>query len=319
MKFHAQSPVFIVGVGRSGTSLVQSILASHSELAFPRETSFFRRFVVNRKLQQVYEKQGIESVKKILLNDRYLRRVELDVDLLMDGLTAYECKNIDAALYERILSCTARQEGKARYGDKDPNVIEYIHDLVSLWPRAKILHVVRDPRDVLASKKMAKWSRNRPSFLHIFANRIQWNAGRRSGLCLSSDNYYELVYENLLKSPHEELISLCNWLDIDYESNMMNFSDAAKKLVSDEERSWKEETMGPLLQDNCGKWVSQLKPWEIALTELACADMMRTYDYPKSQHLRTISLAVRLACHLSNIAMRVGEGLYIRLGVFRHG
>ena len=75
----------------------------------------------------------------------------------------------------------AEARGKPRVGDKDPRCIEFLPLLARHWPAAHVVHVIRDPRAVLASKKKAAWSRHRSVVTHVFANRVQLRAGRCDG------------------------------------------------------------------------------------------------------------------------------------------
>ena len=74
---------------------------------------------------------------------------------------------------------------------------------------------------------------------------------------------------------------------------MLSFNDAARKLVSDSEMSWKKETLGPLLKNNLGKWKSRLSYREIRLTELCCCEAMVAGNYDldnRKHHLKLTEL-----------------------------
>jgi len=66
--------IFIIGLGRSGTSLLQSILNAHSEIAFLPETHFLRKYVFPGKLKN---KSDVE-IKTILKNDEHYKRAGID-------------------------------------------------------------------------------------------------------------------------------------------------------------------------------------------------------------------------------------------------
>ena len=276
---HFEGPLIVVGIGRSGTSLVQSMLASHSKISFPPETAFFRRYVATGKLADAYTMSGKNGLKRLLRNDEGLIRTKLDIDRLVDDVLGNNKPHLGAALYYQILSAYATRASKPIVGDKDPKLIEHLKSLHRYWPNAKILHIFRDPRDVLASKKRAAWSRNRHPFGHILANNIQWRLGRKYGPNLFGKNYRLLQYERLLSAPKQELNAVCNWLGVNFEETMMSPGEAAKQLVTEEELQWKKETLGPLLTKNTGKWANELSPIETALVEKANNDVMNAGHY----------------------------------------
>lgn len=265
------APVFVVGVGRSGTSLVQSMLAAHSQLAFPPETQFVRRYVGRGRLARYHARGGVAALRAVLEADERVRRLELDLD---EVLARYRrgAPFSEADLYETLLASYARILGKPRVGDKDPRCVEFLPLLARHWPSAHVVHVIRDPRDVLASRKKAAWSRRRSPVVHVFVNRVQLHAGRRAGPLLYGPRYHEVVYETLLADPETILRSLAERIEVPYEEAMLQFGDAAKLLVSDNELAWKRETLGPLLSTNSGKWRRELMDWEAALAERVCPE-----------------------------------------------
>lgn len=289
-------PVFIVGVGRSGTSLVQSMLAAHSLLALPPETGFIRRFVIRGELKRVAEAEGRDAVAKRLESDDRFQRLGIDAGELVEG-TVRNGHLTDANLYRQMLRLYARKQDKPRYGDKDPRLIEHLEPLSRMFPEAWVVHVVRDPRDVLLSKKKAAWSHARPVLRHVFAHRVQFKMGRRNGPRFFGERYVEVQYEQLLSQPRQTLRALCSSLSLSFEAQMLDFHGAAANLVSPAELAWKSETLGPLLTQNAGKWRDGLSAWEAIVTERVCIDAMATGGYEPG------------AAPLSNFAARISVGL----------
>ena len=304
--------VFIVGVGRSGTSLLQSMFAAHPQVNSLPEFSFLRRFVVPRLLQSEFKKaggkadgektdsekadsekadsekadsetaegektEGEKAVQKLLQDDKFLARLELDYSRIIPS-DIQNVSNLDAEVYKNILSICFDEEYQWTV-EKDPRLVEYLLLISTLFPQAKVLHIVRDPRDVLVSKKSAKWSRSGHVWKHVFANRVQLALGRANGPALFGSSYQEILYEELILAAEAVLQRLCENINLPYYSQMLSFGDAAKKLVSESEYSWKKETLGPLLKNNKQKWKLKLTPREIRLTELCCAEAMLTGNY----------------------------------------
>ena len=58
LKSENPKKIFIVGVGRSGTSLLQSMFASHPEVKFIPETAFIRRYVLNGELEYQFKSEN---------------------------------------------------------------------------------------------------------------------------------------------------------------------------------------------------------------------------------------------------------------------
>jgi len=274
-----QSFVYIVGVGRSGTSLLQSMFAAHEQVSCLPETSFIRRYVATGKLNNLYETNGLEAVIDQLKHDPYFERTGLVAETLITEALNQKIP-LDAALYRCVQNAFFTKD-KHVLVDKDPRLIEYLPLIRLVANKTHIIHIIRDPRDVLASKKKAGWSKSGHVWKHVFANRVQIKLGRYFGPKLFSDNYHEVIYEELIAEPDRALSALCRDIGLNYSDKMLSFGEAAKKLVSKTEESWKKETFGPLLQNNKGKWKNSLSNNEIRLLELCCNDAMLTGHYAK--------------------------------------
>ena len=282
------STVFILGVGRSGTSLIQSMLAAHPQISCLPETAFIRRMVFPGYLQSIFQKHGEMAASRALAQDEYFARTGLDASKVV-AQAARRVGLLDAAVYREMLALYAVKD-KEWVGDKDPRTVEFLPLLTSFFSDAHVIHVFRDPRDVLASKKKAAWSKKGHVWKHVFANRVQFNIGSKFGPKLFGTRYHEICYEELLAAPEKVLTGLCRELGLEYDDGMLSFGDAARKLVADSEKSWKKETFGPLLTDNQKKWKAQLIPKEIVLTELCCGEALARGGYEKGRQRQRLSL-----------------------------
>ena len=269
--------LFVVGVGRSGTSLLQSMFASNSAVCYLPETSFVRRYLASGLLTKSFAKGGLSAVSKQLRNDALLARLDANLD---EVLSASENKTgfSVSALYFQLTEAACGSQAEW-IGDKDPRLIEFLPLVSTLATEGVIINVIRDPRDILLSKKRAAWSKNGHVWKHIFANRVQLKLGLEQGPPHFGKNYHEVIYEELIADPETVLTQLCRGIGLKFDAAMLQFGDAAKKLVSDDELSWKKETFGPLLTDNKEMWRSGLSLREIALTELCCRQAFKLANY----------------------------------------
>lgn len=301
---NSPSAIIVVGVGRSGTSLLQSMLAAHSKFAFPPETGFLRRYGATARLTEYAKGRSDSEIVAMLDRDDRLRRLPVScTDLLKWARTTGELTDI--SFYQAILAASVDRQGGEIPGDKDPRLIEHLVLLKLAFPGAFVIQIIRDPRDVLVSKKKADWSRKRHIIRHVLAHRVQFTMGRRDGRRLFASAYHEIVYETLLADPENVLRELCVKLGAQYEQGMMEYPRAAEALVSPEEMSWKKETIGPLLRENRGKWRRELSAVEIALVELACGDALSAASCESSGAWNGLSLRdrARVVAMLSTVVL----------------
>lgn len=314
-----RGPLLVCGVGRSGTSLVQAMLDSHPAIGFCPETHFFRHYLVPRFRRWRLERQSPASLERRFADDRYLGRQSVAPDELVAMAGSRDDGTDLTRTYWNMLCRECGGGNKSVIGDKDPRSIEYLSAYWRQFPDAFVLHVVRDPRDVLVSKKQARWSKGRPPLLHIFINAVQLELGRKAGEPgREAGRYRELVYEQLLQAPEAEMRGLCQWLGLAYDPAMLDFAESARQLVTDEEMSWKKETLGPLLERNVGKWRQMLSAREVALTELVCTQAFTAGGYERSGALYEMASTQRLVVRFQALVMRALKPVYrfvrLRLG-----
>ena len=238
--------IFILGVGRSGTSLLQSILNSHSKICFLPETKFLRSYVLKKNFK--ITKSNYKRITNQFKSDKRLKRLKIDLDEpLQINNTMYD-------IYQYILETKLTNQNKSNIGDKDPKLIEKINRLHHFFPNSKIIHIIRDPRDVVLSRTKAKWSQKYPFYFHAIIYYMQLSLGIKSGRNKYKENYIEVLYENLIKNPDYELLRVMKFLNLDFEKSMLNFKDSSKELVSEDELEWKKETFLPIKKNNFNKW-----------------------------------------------------------------
>jgi hypothetical protein len=273
-------PVLVCGVGRSGTSLLHSMLNAHPALAFPPETHFFRRYVVPRRTRARLESGAVEAFADVLSADHDFLRAGVTPSAALEG-------ERDGALdlarvFRRILGNNAARQGKHRVGDKDPRNIDHLATLAVTFPHGYLLHVIRDPREVLLSRIRAAWSSGRPWWQHALLVEDQLRRGRALGVRLFGARYMEVHYEALVAAPEATLRAIARQVGIEYSAAMLEFRASAASLVHPRESSWKRETLGPLLADNIAKWRSGLAPSQIQFVERVSREAFDRAGYERS-------------------------------------
>ena len=138
------APVFIVGCPRSGTTLLRNLLSSHPHLAFRGESHFIPSFLGRHG--DPPDERAARKLATEILNLRWVRDWGLE---LVPGDFAAE--RSFSAIVARLYAEVVRVEGKRRWGDKTPQYVLEIPLLFRLFPDARVLHIIRDGRDVALS------------------------------------------------------------------------------------------------------------------------------------------------------------------------
>ncbi|MDC0311402.1 sulfotransferase [bacterium] len=278
--------VFVVGVGRSGTSLTQLLLASHPDITFLPEINFIRRFAGKNLLTKGCVKDK-EQLIRLLLEDEKVQR--LPFCYRQEIAESIRSDNPEKVFLNSILN--NEQFSKSNYiGIKDARLIEHGTTLLNTFKNARIVHVYRDPRDVLASKKKAAWSRDNSLWRNLASGRIQLDAISKTRNSDFSHRLFDIKYEDLLMAPEANLRKLCSFLQIEYTSEMLDFHHNTSGLVFQDEMQYKKNLLNPLMKNNAGKWKSQLTDFEIIAVEALFAKELTRFDYQLADFKSPLSL-----------------------------
>jgi hypothetical protein len=235
--------VFIVGCSRSGTTLLQTLLASHENtITFP-ETQFFPSILRGRiPYRQALAHLGIATGKEVDYLKDMLRQFDREdlIPLLPDQSWRIE-RNIDA--YVSLLDFMAAEQGKPIWIEKTPLNILWIDMIEEYVPASIIVHMIRDGRDVIAS--IVDRQRKNPDYFDgqdIEYGIKLWNQ------CLAEtdkhivkDNHLLVSYDGITKNPIRETNKIGLEIGLEYNEAMIeNRGRAADRAILDSE-SWKSD------------------------------------------------------------------------------
>lgn len=267
-------PVFIVGSPRSGTTFLRHVLDRHPSLSVCGETRFFAEVYKRRRLfGDLANPANRRRLVEQYLSTARIRRIGMDLDALKEKLlreaTSYR------ELFTGILEYYAESQGKKRMGEKTPHHAFHAKTLCQWYPGAAIIHLVRDPRDVVASLQRMPWAPD-----SIVSNASMWLLFDRAARRLQNYAGYLLVrYETLVTQPEHELARICAHVGEDYAPGMLLATGPA---------SVPRLAAGPLTTERLNKWKEQLTAEEVSLVEWIDGRDMQMYGY--SRNARSISL-----------------------------
>ena len=233
--------IFIVGNSRSGTTMLGRVLARNSRIHTFGELHFFEHQVDGATVRDrpVWpEDQAIVLVERLLTSarDGFFAPVTSG-RYLSDAraiLSRVECMD-PVAIYAAFLQFETERHGKCIPCEQTPRYLFFAEDILEAFPNARIINMVRDPRDVLISQK-GKWKRrflgggNIPvrEAVRAWANyhplliaRL-WVSCVRHGIHLGADARVKTIrFEDLLQNPETVIRDLSQFVDVPFELEML--------------------------------------------------------------------------------------------------
>lgn len=248
---------FLVGCPRSGTTLLQSMIASHSQVVSFPETHFFSKTLpINPMLRRL----KLYGPKSRAIVEQFLDRNDYETLNPFEGIPPYKFftrQHWCEKLLEILDLMTAYEAPKNStdtpvWGlEKTPRHLHYISSIEQSQSPNKFLHILRKGEDVVASLHLA--TKRYPEQWHgersIKKCIDWWNKSIRASLKYRErPNHFFVVYEQLIEDPETVLRTICAFLELDYEQKVLtNFHRTAESLKQEEEK-WKNQNTSESLR-----------------------------------------------------------------------
>jgi hypothetical protein len=229
---------FIVGVARSGTTLLRLMLDAHPELTIPPETHFIPKVV------KACEEPGDarRRVFELLTTHRRWPDFQLDAAELRRRLDGVEPFGAGGAL-RAFYGLYAERQGKPRWGDKSPSYVRRMRRVASALPEAHFVHLVRDGRDVALSQVEADFG---PDEVTGAAEDWVNGIGKARRQARRLRHYMELRYEDLVEDPEPALRRVCEFVELPWDAAMLAYHEGAAERMAEVTRDF-ERGGGPAI------------------------------------------------------------------------
>ncbi|MEC4986622.1 MAG: sulfotransferase [Oscillatoria sp. PMC 1068.18] len=256
MNTKSKKRIFLVGCPRSGTTLLQSLLAAHSQITSFPESKFF--VALNPIYEPKRKRFGLASRNAKPQLKKFLQ--EINCEEMFQLLPKYA---IFASQYVKVFlevldNLTAKQ-GKSIWLEKSPPHLLHIDYIEKLIPEAKFIHILRNGSDVVASlydvthryNSNSAWGRpyELDECIEGWIRDVQISLNQRD-----KSNHFLVKYEQLVADPHAVLKPLCEFIGVQFEEKMLtDYRQAATKVISDRE-TWKAGASQKIQNANATKF-----------------------------------------------------------------
>ena len=287
---------FVVGVARSGTTMLRLMLDAHPQLAIPPETHFLPKLL---KLCDLLAAEGAEEAE---VRRRALELVtghprwqdfglaERDLERHFEAARPFDGPAAARAFY----AAYAELQGKPRWGDKTPSYTWKMPRLQKRLPEAHFIHLIRDGRDVALSLTQVSWGA--PSVTEAAQKWVEeLGRARRRARRLARGTYLELRYEDLVADPEPGLRKAVELVDLPWDDAMLEYHRKAdermqevvrdlrpgwKGLITAEERMKQHELVSkPPSSERVGRWRREMEPADREAFESVAGPMLADLGY----------------------------------------
>lgn len=274
----ANSPVFVVGSARSGTTLLYHILLSSK--VFPLYHAESKILVGGRKYGNIASEKARREFLKDFTQSIQFKRSGIEPYQFTE-IVNHRCWNYYDVL-KFFMDSMAIAQGKKRWAEKTPGHIHYMNEIAERFPSALFIHIIRDGRDVALSCRKLGWGPVAVSspLVNILLNAAAWNKnvsrGRKAGALLGKDRYLEIFYESLVKNPQEQIRLIEKFIGISISSGI----EANEQIGSlRKANSAFQDKISGLSDAPVARWRSNLNHEEIGGIKWLIGDSLEQLGY----------------------------------------
>jgi len=276
------SMAFIVSRGRSGSTLIQSILDAHPNICAPIEAKFVLHLATRyRKTTNWSSKVIARFIDDLYTNRKFRLFWEVSKDELTTLFDRYEIASFSDACKVVYLSHHSMFDKKAicLIVDKNPLYSIFIPPILAVFPEAKFVHLIRDARAATYSHLASLRQKNIPQLAQEWRILNKAIEGQKEiGL-----DCYTLHYENLVHSPTVEFEQLFKFLDIPFTSDLLEAHKTIKEKISNNKYLALKHHQGigqAINMDQVNSWKTELSERNIELINSICRELLMEYNYP---------------------------------------
>ncbi len=272
-------PIFVVGVPRSGTTLLAAMLGAHARIICGPETHFFSDLLPAVVRQIRRRSNWPAAALDYLYSIRHVgESIPANYGLGRDELAGELARRKPSvpSVLTAMLDLYMRRNGKQRWVEKTPDHLPCVEQIRGYYPDSPIIRIIRDPRDVVISLVRVSWG---PDSL-LSAIELWRRYDDASARFFARDRRcHTLHYKDLVRDPEPVLRDLCRAIDEPFDSAMLDTSRSAQ-LVNAAAEPWKAKAAEGIDTSRVEAWRKELSGNELRLIEAHLGDRLLAYGYP---------------------------------------
>ena len=268
-------PIFIGGLDRCGKTTLRAFLQSHPNISIPAVGSNMWTYFY-KQYGNLGETENFESCLNAMLHYKHVKFLEPDVSRIrrefLQGEPTY------ARLFALFQEHHAEREGKPRWGDQTGVVERYADQIFAAYPNAKIIQMIRDPRDRYAGS-LALWPTGKARVGGATARWIYTTLLAKRNLHKYLNRYMIVQFEDMVCDTESTLRKVCVFLGEEFYQEMLDMPGAPEHREKLIHRSHGDYTKPPLSPEYIGIYLKDVEMQEIAFLQNMSRRSLKKYGY----------------------------------------
>jgi hypothetical protein len=287
--------IFICGHRKSGTTVFHNLFDGHPDLVvYPSDLNllyaYFPIYLSGEYSDEVCKKRLV----KVLFSDLKQQLTANNIPIILD-MDLYQelffqklngeflnIKKIIESLAQAFLSVIGKESAKLVL--KETSIEIYMQEILEWFPDAKILHLIRDPRDNYASLKSgvskyySKLGENEKETLAslIFRTRIGMKMGLLNKALFGEGKYKFVKYEDLIEKTMKTMQDVALFLDIPFTDVLCSPTRLGSTVIGN---NFEGEIFSKVDNKNVGRWSERIHKEEAMIIEFNLSEFMSLFQY----------------------------------------
>jgi sulfotransferase family protein len=272
------TPFFVLGAARSGTTMLRLMLNRHSRLAIPFESHFLRQILAELPADRPLETGEARRMAEIVAAEKNFQTWHLDAGQVQEELIRRAPAPL-AELVDALYRMEIAPSGKPRWGDKTPYYYTCWRELTGLFPGSRLVHIIRDGRDVNLSLEKVGWhGPTAADRARYWCERVEMaHAAARE---LGPDRNLIIRYEELVLNTRATLKVVCGFLREEFEREMINFFTDAERHICDIDGDVHQKVRRAPKPEDVGRWQREMPVERQREFEAVAGSGLRAMYYP---------------------------------------
>lgn len=320
------APFFVVGMPRSGTTLLSAMLSAHPDIHVTPETHFFRLFC--RSAKQAQRSLSPTEFRQLWEDYRAswgfkdLQFDEAALEAICERVEAAEPKTA-GGIFRAVLDHVREEAGTALIGEKTPDHIFHWQAIRAVYPDARFIFILRDPRAVSQSLRTTPFNKG-GGLWHANRWRRAVAAFREMEAVLGPRVVTLVRFEDLVTDPTIQMERLCTFLGVDFDPALGNWQGHDLGLFDPGRETWKTNTNNPLQAAAAEKWRQAITNEEAWLIGRAAGPELSAFSYSTgiddaARGMDPLRIALIVLDNLWQILRAMPNGVFKALGLKRRG
>jgi hypothetical protein len=285
--------VFVVGMNRSGTTLLRMMLDAHPQLTIPPETHFVPDLIKACREPDATPEDALAAMKSA----REWGDFGFSDEQMLGRLRALPKLRPGPAVrtfYEAYMA----EQGKPRWGEKTPTYVQKMKLIQRALPEARFVHVIRDGRDVALSV-LDRTVRDLTA--GDVGGRWQKKITKAREDAPQLEHYMEIRYEDLILDTEPVLRRVADFIDLPWDDAMLDYHERsgerlkemaralpaegrAKELSLERRMATHAMTTKPPSADRVARWRTQMTAEQRGEFEEVAGELLEQLGYPVGEH-----------------------------------